>query len=202
MSTWSKTSRAASSKQVKQQVVQLLIGTKKSRQGAGPHHKLDASLYSFSDLRKAYLERIQEIHPDKIYKDTEDVDELRYRFQELQQAWEQYEDLAKNMRAVGNGAEDANFTMFGVGCSFSDTEEERELRNEITEQACKGWLSSGLLETSTKAGGRSSNRSISVKPLSLVDDDLFVDSSQVEENPGQSREDEKPIRKNLIPRVR
>ena len=36
--------------------------------------------------------------------------------------------------------------MFGVGCSFDDSPEERDLRNDIMDQACRGWFSSGAIE--------------------------------------------------------
>ena len=38
-----------------------------------------------------------------------------------------------------------NFTMFGVGCSFSDSPTEQMHRTEIMDQASRGWFSSGQL---------------------------------------------------------
>jgi len=35
--------------------------------------------------------------------------------------------------------------MFGVGCSFDDSPTERDLRNDIMDQACRGWFSSGSI---------------------------------------------------------
>lgn len=203
MSTGSRAFRAASSQKVKTEVVRLLFGHKYSRKGPEAHRKLDASIYSYSDLKKAYLGRIQEIHPDKIRNETTGTEELKLSFQELQEAWKQYEDLAKSMRSVGNGEEDANFTLFGVGCSFSDTEEERALRNEITDQACRGWFSSGLLSESSTTNGRSSNHSMRIKQVSLADDELFTDVSKgTDESHTDSNKSTKPRRKHLIPGLR
>jgi hypothetical protein len=204
MSTGSRAFRAASSQQVKQQVVRLLYGHKYSGNGPEAHRKLDASIYSFSDLKKAYLGRIQEIHPDKLRKETrkdfQETEDLKRSFQELQEAWKKYEDLAKSMKSVGNGEADANFTLFGVGCSFSDTEEERALRDEITDQACRGWLSAGLLSESTASNGSNSSQSMRIRQVSLVDDGLFTDVSQDSvESFGQSSEKAKPKRKHLVP---
>ena len=43
-----------------------------------------------------------------------------------------------------------NFTLFGVGCSFSDNNDEKYKRSKIMDQACKGWFASGeLSETRT-----------------------------------------------------
>mmetsp|Transcript_40435 Transcript_40435/g.87326 ORF Transcript_40435/g.87326 Transcript_40435/m.87326 type:complete len:338 (-) Transcript_40435:445-1458(-) len=51
--------------------------------------------------------------------------------------------------------EENDFTMFGVGCSFDDSPEERDLRHEIMEQASRGWFSSGsLVYSSSSLGGR------------------------------------------------
>jgi len=36
--------------------------------------------------------------------------------------------------------------VFGVGCSFADTPEERIRRNEIMDQACRGWFTDGYLQ--------------------------------------------------------
>lgn len=203
MSTGSRAFRAASSQKVKTQVVRLLFGHKYARKGPEAHRQLDASIYSYADLKKAYLGRIQEIHPDKIRKDSERSADLKRSFQELQEAWAKYEDLAKSMRSVGNGEEDANFTLFGVGCSFSDTEEERALRHEITDQACRGWFSAGLLSESTATNGTNSSQSMRIRPVSLVDDELFTDISKASvENSSQKVESTKSKRKHLIPGFR
>jgi hypothetical protein len=173
---------AANSSRAKRELVRLLFSSQYARRG-GPeaHRKLDPHGYSFSDLKKAYLERLQAIHPDKHkagVDDKKDSDELHSRFVELQTAWNNYEQVAKTMHKVGQG-KDANFTMFGVGCSFSDSPEERALRHEITEQACRGWFSAGqIAETSTFEQQEQTQSQLSTPPISLVDhDDLFVEDT-------------------------
>jgi curved DNA-binding protein CbpA len=174
MSTGGRAARAASSRQVKQELVRLLYGGKYSKTGPQGHKKLDSASYSHGELKQAYFARLQEIHPDKnkSSKTTVEHDESKLHFHELQQAWDHYEDLAKAMEKVqAEGQRD--FTKFGVGCSFSDNEQERALRSEITDQACRGWFSSGLLsaESSTSEADVSTKTHV----IRLVDDDLFVE---------------------------
>ena len=115
-------------------------------------------------------------------------------FHELQQAWHQYEELAKAMTKVQS--KQSNFTKFGVGCSFSDSEEERALRSEITDQACRGWFSSGMLSERNESEKESIIKS---SPTSLIDDNLFVES--VSEPKPMTNEKTKPSspRRTLIP---
>ena len=207
MSSGSRAFRAASSQKLKREVVRLIFGPKYARQGPDGHRKLDPSIYSFADLKKAYLGRVQEIHPDKIEKESPEADELKRSFQELQDAWKKYEELAKLMQAPGNGDAEANFTMFGVGCSFSDTEEERILREEFTEQACRGWLSSALLGESSERNRESEVPSWRIKQVSLLDEALFTDMTKVEEE--TKCEEDNPVKhkgkrtrpKTLIPGI-
>jgi len=201
----------AFSQNVKQKLVKLLFREKCSRTGSHGHEYLNFSVYSYKDLRRAYLKRLQVIHPDKICSNSIDVnrrqfrnqqhqksisllhskEELKIEFQELQSAWDRYEELSKNMMKVIQGDGDtANFTKFGVGCSFSDNEEEKALRKEITDQACRGWFTSGLISTglstendgdherdgqynNTSASSKFSQRVASTKK-SLIDDSMFV----------------------------
>jgi len=173
---------AANSRRVKQRLIQIIFGAKNSIQGRESHRLLDYASYSYTDLRKAYFERVQLLHPDKIKFRNEDemIDKLKSptkekietllseenekigwketneaiqkskssrgheAFVELQEAWKNYNDIAKKMNDR-DGPED-NFTMFGVGCSFSDNPSEQLKRTEIMDQACRGWFSSGLLE--------------------------------------------------------
>ena len=177
---------AATSRRAKQELVRLLFGPQYVGKGPEAHRKLDSSSYSYSDLRKAYLERIHAIHPDKfrnkisliLGNDAQNVkDDLHSRFVELQDAWDRYEKVAKMMNVTKSDKQEAGFTMFGVGCSFSDSPEERALRSEITDQACRGWFSSGEISHTTayrattkddvKAGTADTT-------VSLVDDDWFI----------------------------
>ena len=129
---------ATTSRRAKQELVRLLFGKQYAKKGPDAHRKLDHSIYSYKDLRKAYLGRLQEIHPDKNKSKelkSHHIEDSKRSFNELQEAWDNYENLAKMMRKATNGDEaDANFTLFGVGCSFSDSPAERALRDEIMEQ--------------------------------------------------------------------
>jgi hypothetical protein len=182
MSTGTRAARAATSRQTKQEIVRLLFGQKLSKTNREGHKLLDYSIYSYADLKKAYLGRVQEIHPDKL-KQTRDADHAhleqnRQSFHQLQNVWEKYEEMAKAMKTFNNGkAASSNFTKFGVGCSFSDSEEERALRNEITDQACRGWFSSGALAaTSTQEEPETAK----VPPVSLADDNMFESAADSE----------------------
>ena len=101
-----------------------------------------------------------------------------------------YENLTKNTMKVSNGeGTAANFTQFGVGCSFSDNEEERALRNEITDQACRGWFSSGLVssgvspaENASVSQSQSAETVSSSNQKSLIDDTMFVQAGSFEAN--------------------
>jgi DnaJ-class molecular chaperone len=138
----------SSSHRAKQQVVKLLFGAKYSGQGANAHRMLDHSIYSYTELKTAYLERVHKLHPDKNnhIHNHKKKESAKIKFVELKEAWQRYEELAKTMRRVEKGDNEASsFTMFGVGCSFSDNDEERAQREEIMDQASRGWFSSGAL---------------------------------------------------------
>mmetsp|Transcript_10021 Transcript_10021/g.20647 ORF Transcript_10021/g.20647 Transcript_10021/m.20647 type:complete len:308 (-) Transcript_10021:144-1067(-) len=129
--------------------------------------------HTYSQLRAAYIEKVHLMHPDKIAhqrekpKDEEEFvpeiggAEAHQKFIELKNAWEEYDasmrlirqHSQKNSNIEGEDfwdEEQDNFTTFGVGCSFADTPRERELRNEIMEQACRGWFSFGELASVDK----------------------------------------------------
>jgi hypothetical protein len=193
------TTRAASatiSLRAKQALVQVLFGADLARKGPQTHGLLDHSIYSYADLRSAYLERIHKIHPDKqksqqtglmssLSEAGEDGHETSAtmtdasRFVELQEAWNRYEAIAKISKKVGKGdckELDANFVMFGVGCSFSDNEEEREVRAKIMDQASRGWFSAGeLCDTKNDESARPNDKKDHVLSgkTTLVCDDLF-----------------------------
>uniref|UniRef100_A0A7S2L331 J domain-containing protein n=1 Tax=Leptocylindrus danicus TaxID=163516 RepID=A0A7S2L331_9STRA len=107
---------------------------------------------SKKELRAAYLQEITRIHPDRAQCSTEKADN-HSKFILLRQAWEAYDkESAAKDRTVDADSE-GNFTDFGVGCSFSDSEEEREKRWAIMDQACKGWFPDGSLESGEAKGG-------------------------------------------------
>jgi len=208
---------AATSRKAKQEIVRLLFGAKYSRKGPEAHRKLDPFQYSYTDLRTAYLERLHSIHPDKsAHKTTiltsEDStsdappakDELHRQFVELQEAWDQYEKVVRMMKNVtGGDKEESNFTMFGVGCSFSDSPEEQKRRAEITDQACRGWFSGGQIpEVSVSSHTSMATNSATV---SLVDDDWFISVEEEEDegsgttkNVGGNAGLVKPPRRSLV----
>jgi len=131
------------------------------------------------------------------------------QFVELQEAWQRFDQIWKRQHKIrgrrkkdglgSSGAtsggdtvdlveyEDANFTMFGVGCSFSDSDAERALRTEITDQACRGWFSAGSLPHRTTGADEAANDGDRRRTggggrgdthISLSDDDMFVEQRQ------------------------
>eukprot|EP00532_Pseudo-nitzschia_australis_P004910 CAMPEP_0168193374 /NCGR_PEP_ID=MMETSP0139_2-20121125/18573_1 /TAXON_ID=44445 /ORGANISM="Pseudo-nitzschia australis, Strain 10249 10 AB" /LENGTH=247 /DNA_ID=CAMNT_0008116727 /DNA_START=261 /DNA_END=1004 /DNA_ORIENTATION=+ len=246
MSTGARAAAASTSRDVKQKLVNLLFREKYSRTGPEGHKRLDFSIYSYKDLRKAYLNRLQIIHPDKINSNCIDDDSddkrcqykiqifqkndgqihskenFKKEFQELQSIWNRYEELSKNMMKVQGDGVAANFTKFGVGCSFSDSEEERALRNEITDQACRGWFSSGLVSSGITAendddgnnadeitsGSSQSSKGIFSKQKPLIDETMFVqvescDANNVLDasNLTRERDSSRRYRRTLIPGI-
>ena len=181
---------AAYSRQVNQRLVRLLFDHEYAVKGREHHRQLlDFASYTYSDLRKAYLDRIQTTHPDKlqghgILNLTLKRDITTY-FIELQDAWEAYEKCYKHMRPGTDEKDEGSFTMFGVGCSFSDNPTERELRNQIMDQACKGWFSAGALNNTANHEIDISNTTTSVLERSthLSDDNLFVNGRAEHESP-------------------
>jgi hypothetical protein len=186
----------------KRKVIQLLFGPHSHELCNRDNHcpPLDHTKYSYSDLKAEYLDRIQQLHPDKIKGCPAVREAARLSFVQLQEAWNKYDEAAKLMKKVKNcGSEtSANFTMFGVGCSFADNDRERSLRIEYMDQACRGWIPSAAL-----ASGLTSELSSvqSVKPnkgasctfenrISLMNDDDFVvvDSVEKKVKPASSSE--------------
>jgi hypothetical protein len=192
------TTRAASatlSLRAKQDLVRVLFGAELSKIGPQAHRLLDHSIYSYADLRSSYLERVQKLHPDKQQSQQSAlelpprVDEGEHagkrnvtktdssHFLKLQEAWNRYESVAKFSKqfekADSSGLE-AHFTMFGVGCSFSDNDDEREMRAKIMDQASRGWFSAGeLYHTDNDDGAKANDASDHAANIPLVCDDLF-----------------------------
>lgn len=124
--------RAAMVQRAQKNLLKLLDHSEKS--GSSP-----------AQLQRVYLQRLQEWHPDKqkTKKDSK-------AFRDIVEAWRTYQDLLKGVGSSSitnrSSAEvTTDFTRFGVGCSFSDSEQERKERNAIMEQAGKGWLPDGVL---------------------------------------------------------
>jgi hypothetical protein len=171
----------------------------------------DTTRYSYAALKQAYLTRAHSLHPDKnrhVRGGAACGDGAIHRsesrnkeFIELKNAWEEYDKIMKlnKLSKLTSDAitadtleEEASFTLFGVGCSFADSPSEREHRNEIMEQACRGWFSSGDLATGMLESNASdstllndvnlrldSSRKREVE-IRIVEDDLFIHQTERE----------------------
>ena len=201
-------------------------------EASGDHKKM----HTYTQLRMAYLRQVHEMHPDKNrHKEQSAADstnlfkeDVHIKFIELKNAWEEYHQSvrivqkhtdgttsSKNKQAADDDylEEEDDFTMFGVGCSFADSPEERDLRNEIMEQACRGWFSSGSIsiaeideqsksKESTEnvsflqdSAGTTKQTSIAQSTIKLSDDDMFV----VDDKAETTRKEDTSKRKFLIP---
>jgi len=203
----SRAASAASSRRVRQELVRLLFGKESSSATSKEvcrSRKLDHSIYTYTELRTAYLEKIQTLHPDKKYsvKDSgcSSYSTRHSEFVELQEAWDSYDKMAKISKTVDSEGigKDRNFTLFGVGCSFSDTEAERNLRAEITDQACRGWLSAGSIVASSQHTNEEVSSSANRIPLLDEDDDMFVAVSATTEKNKDSNGKERTRRPSLV----
>jgi hypothetical protein len=165
----------STSQRVTEKLVKLLFHGKET------HKPIDFASHSYDNLRKAYIARVHQLHPDKYnsikessganvnedqefklqnWHDGVHFSKIKKRppksrheaFVELQEAWDAYDQISKIMREGskndGRNVQE-NFTLFGVGCSFSDNPEESLMRAEIMDQAGKGWFSSGQLQSKT-----------------------------------------------------
>ena len=152
--------------------------------------------YSYQELRTAYLKRIQKLHPDKQQQKQRPRNiRTKEQFVILQQAWQKYEKLAKQTNLHNNNnSNNGNFTLFGVGCSFSDSDIEREKRTKIMDQAGKGWFPAGELTTTTtedtnkttsqstlphKTTTTHSGREYSHPPSPLIESSMFEQTSDM-----------------------
>ena len=191
---------AASSRLAKQKLVKFLFDSKYSGKGREANKRLDHSSYSFEELRAAFLKRVHEIHPDKRRSTTDTKGHSE--FVQLQSAWTEYEKLAKMMTKVGSGSSDADFTLFGVGCSFSDSPEEQRKRSEIMDEAGRGWFTAGVIsETSASSANANDSSNGRLRETSIVDDNLFVPMSDLSESNNKDENDgspAKPRRKALV----
>ena len=213
-----------------------------------------AAAYSYCDLRTAYLQKVQELHPDKSYyhkhrpslstSKTESTDSnssshsnaplQKSLFQQVQEAWKLYESYAKSSnecfaaswnknKSSGNAtattsteqpAFDANFTMFGVGCSFADNEQERQYRNFIMDQASRGYFTTGEIScndvvTTCRSNNTSSfienqyHRSFTTNTTNQIcNDDLFdvsTTGTSSSHNEKQQRRASSSLVSHLIP---
>jgi hypothetical protein len=194
------TRTAISAKRARETLVRLLFHDNTAR-------------YSYAALKQAYLAKAHSLHPDKNRHVREDAatccangainrsESTDKEFIELKNAWEEYDKIIKlhkinksisdEITADISHEEEASFTLFGVGCSFADSPSEREHRNEIMEQACRGWFSSGELATGMLESNSSDSTLFndvdlqleSTKrevELSIIGDDLFIQQTEGE----------------------
>lgn len=202
------------SRRARESLVRLLFPV--PTDGPLPDH---GKRYSYTRLKAAYLERVHAMHPDKLShgkqgrgKNSEEEKVAHLEFIELKAVWEDYDRIMKQHKiskhleeaadANANMDDEGSFTMFGVGCSFADSPTERDYRNEIMEQACRGWIPSGSLSTgegsclpSNGENAAEINRGNVTRPAStreaetkLSDDDMFVSSCN-EKMTAMKRED-------------
>jgi hypothetical protein len=122
--------------------------------------KLDHSIYSYRDLRAAYLERLQALHPDKQYSTqcrssphSNDASGSICRTTTAKikpgivtTKLPNSPPRSTKVDTEDHADKDRDFTLF---C-------EREWRTETTNQACRGCFSSGSLEATSTRGHKSS----------------------------------------------
>ncbi|KAL7492797.1 hypothetical protein ACHAWT_001954 [Skeletonema menzelii] len=187
---------SAASKRAKATLIELLFPRQQAKQR-----------YSHLQLRMAYLQKVHTIHPDKQRSSSSIRDEAAHEnFVQLQNAWEAYNKSSRMFRQSGHAKryddeEDNNdFIMFGVGCSFSDSPEERKLRDEIMDQACRGWLPSGALSHSD---GEIEAKSPQPQQSStkLSDDEMFMHKQTSEESTSSTNIQTKQSKKYLVQNV-
>mmetsp|Transcript_12237 Transcript_12237/g.22941 ORF Transcript_12237/g.22941 Transcript_12237/m.22941 type:complete len:246 (+) Transcript_12237:38-775(+) len=113
---------------------ELMTMDKKEKSSAN-----DSQQEEWGDVEPTSWQSIQETMKQQNHRD-------RYQaFVDLKEAWDEYEKIAKVMKRGSGRETQSNFTMFGVGCSFSDNPDEQQRRAEIMDQACRGWFSAGQL---------------------------------------------------------
>ena len=163
---------SAASKRAKAALITLLFPRQQSKR------------YSHTQLRTAYLQKVHIMHPDKQRSTSSTCDKTAHqKFIQLQNAWEAYNASARMFnKTKGDNSQDneSNFTMFGVGCSFSDSPQERTLREEFMDQACTGFLPDAILQS--EDGDVPSQREQSPHQLctNLSDDEMFTEQSNSE----------------------
>uniref|UniRef100_A0A7S0XMH3 J domain-containing protein n=1 Tax=Skeletonema marinoi TaxID=267567 RepID=A0A7S0XMH3_9STRA len=192
---------SAASKRAKATLIELLFPRQQAKR------------YSHLQLRMAYLQKVHIMHPDKQRLSSSTRDESAHeQFVQLQNAWEAYNISARMFHKTNHGKskqgensdddDKDDFTMFGVGCSFSDSPEERRLRDEIMEQACRGWLPSGALSHSFDATEKAKKEVKSPQQATkLSDDNLFIQQQTSEESIGSTNVQNVNAKKSLVQNV-
>lgn len=107
-----------------------------------------------AEVRACYLEAALKLHPDHNRSDVN----AAARMAELQEAWQRYKSVAAHGREESDGG--PGFTEFGVGCSFDDSDAEREARVELMDQAARGVMNQSRItaEPDTESEARPRER--------------------------------------------
>ena len=92
------------------------------------------------EVRKKYLDAVLRTHPDILRTDDP---EAHRQLIALNNAWEGYRRL--KWRGASAPDADGGFTDFGVGCSFDDSEAERQQRQHVMDEAAKGRMNQRTL---------------------------------------------------------
>ena len=107
---------------------------------------------SYAEARLAYQRKALEIHPDLVQ--GSDKAAAHQKFAELQSAWEAFKRDSKNRVT---SPESNIYTGVGVGCSWTDDDDEREFRRLVMEMASRGVMFprelGGNAETTQADGG-------------------------------------------------
>ena len=96
-------------------------------------------------IKAAYNQQIKRLHPDSVAHLPNHLKPPTARFIQLQQAWETFAKTKSCTRSEGD------FTQFGVGCSFADTNEEKNARIRFMDQAALGQAPTPELPTMDRA---------------------------------------------------
>ena len=172
--------------------------------------------HTYSQLRSAYLDKVHSMHPDKLqHNQIQNKEDVHIQFIELKNAWEEYHASVrivqrksndKSIQSLNNDNDDDDyweeegddFTLFGVGCSFADSQAERDLRNKIMDQASRGWFSSGSISVANRdRDGDSKDESYDTKQHAttlsqLSDYDMFISTAD------QCTSEDSPTRRKCL----
>jgi hypothetical protein len=190
---------SAASMRAKEALIQLLFPQQQAKR------------YTHLQLRMAYLQRVHMMHPDKQLSTSEYIRDqsAHEKFVQLQNAWEAYNLSARMFLRTTNAEQgkkfddDGNndFIMFGVGCSFSDSPEEKERRNEIMEQACKGWFPAAALPHSDGEMAKAEIKSHQQSYTKLSDDNMFMEHQKSEASSSTNNLHHVQTKKSLVQNV-
>ena len=101
---------------------------------------------SREEVKALYLSAALKLHPDHNRTDVKAAEKMA----ELQEAWQRYR---QRLRHLPDGECDGpGFTEFGVGCSFDDSDVERDARMALMDQAARGVMNQAQISTTERIG--------------------------------------------------